>query len=471
MEAKTIAVIGGGASGLAAAVAAGRFSKQLSRKLSSRPDRSERLGSSGNLNIVVYEADHRVGKSILRSGNGRCNYSNAVLRDCRALELEEIYRNPLFVNQSLFAQSRRYFKMRGLKGLRSWEEDAVTEYLADLGLYFHEDSEGRRYPITGKASTVLDILRSAAVCYGVQEECESQVLRIEAARREKEAPGEEKPAFHLRFSDGRIAHADAVVLAVGGRGLSTVELPSGLEALPLSPVLGSLRTRERWPQSLDGCRVRCSLSLRNAGDEEIAAEKGEVQFRPYGVSGIAVFNLSRFAKAGDHLVLNLLDARACDIEHLLYARRKRLGRSGLPVSAETLLQGLLLPRLAQVVLKEAGISSGQAAQEDAKLCIPALARILTALPLTVEGIAEPDRCQVMRGGLEVDGFTPESMMSRDICGFFACGEALDIDAACGGFNLHWAWASGILAGESAAELLLGVSYEDIFAAADCRSGE
>lgn len=533
-----IAIVGGGAAGLAAAVEAARALRER--------------GMEGGGRVVVFEADERVGRSILATGNGRCNFSNAEV-------FAGAYRNARFVGEMLIGllargeracagESGRYGDPCG-DGSRP---DPVHRFFEDLGMLSREEGEGRLYPATGKASTVVDVLRAAAAALGAVEACGRRVERIEA-------PREEGGLFHLRFADGSIEHAAAVIVAVGGkhalpdggrsaggkralpagsraasaasgrdrathgaakadprvaagRSGAAALLPDRYEAEPPRPVLGPLAVREQAPRTLDNIRVRTNVWLAaaagrdalpssvrldpdldpaawNAADDADRAwanefgkadascapapseqagvpcgrlkalERGEVLFRSYGVSGICVFNLSRFAEPGDVLLIDVLpQVRAVDCEQMLRARYRRLSSSrGLlgagfpdPLTSEAFLRGMLLPAVARIVLEQAGVDP---AAPLAKMDVAPLARALKALPLTVTGIGDERQCQVLRGGLSVAAFDPRTMGSRLDAGLFAAGEALDVDAPCGGYNLHWAWASGLAAGASAARFV------------------
>lgn len=450
---KKLAVIGGGAAGLAAAVAASRALREQ--------------GASAD--VVVFERDDRVGRSILATGNGRCNFSNAQVE-------AERYRNAAFVGGAL---SELALQQGG-------GSDPVHAFFEELGLAWREESEGRLYPLANKASSVLDVLRAAAAALGVQEARGRRAMRIDVPER---ADGR----VHLRFEDGSVEHADAVVVAVGGRALAGIELPRGLPARDQSPVLGALRTRPAPSRDLDGIRVRCGLWLvgdrtpraregepdadaarearragalwsREHGERDgfpvdvlggrsvKAHERGELQVRPYGVSGVAVFNLSRFANPGDRLLVDLLpDVPWQQVDRCLFSRRKTLMGTLGSVDCEGMLRGLLLPQLARAVLGQAGLKPEKPFE---KADVPVLGAVMKALTFALDGVAEPARCQVTRGGLDVSAIDPRSMAVRETPGLFAVGEALDVDAPCGGYNLHWAWASGMLAGRAAAERLM-----------------
>lgn len=466
---KRIAIVGGGAAGLAAAVAAGERLREV----------------AACCEVVIYEADERVGRSILATGNGRCNFSNTRVD-------EGDYRNAGFVTQALEALGALAAtegaapvapaEIESLETLQSQcaeccdegavasegavapevtlategaaipesmatPEDPVRRFFASLGLLWREEDDGRCYPATNKASTVLDVLRAAAAASGVREECGCGVVGIDA-------PAKAGARFTLRMADGAFVRADAVILACGGRaglgvaagGHAAADLvPEGFDFQEerLRPVLGPLKTDTHAIKGLDGVRVRCAAKLLRAG-KLIASERGEVLFRAYGVSGIAVFDLSRHALAGDELVLDLLpDVRECDVHTFANARYALMAGQGIARTCEDFLRGLVLPLVGRAVLAQAGI------KRDAPCSQDALAQLVLALKrfsMDVHGVADARQCQVARGGLGVDAFCPQTMESRALPGFFAVGEALDTDARCGGFNLHWAWSSGILAG-------------------------
>lgn len=420
---KTLAIIGGGAAGLAASVRAGELARE----------RGEAL------RIVVYEADDRVGRPILRTGNGRCNFTNAEI-------YASDYRNAPFVMDAFDA----------LEGELSFGEGAIIEFFSNWGLVWKEEGEGRRYPASGKATTVLNVLRAAMEQLGVEERCDCRIERIEEPRKVG-AP------FTLRIKGGEFQRADAVIVACGGtvaRDILSVELPF----VEQSPVLGPLEARLQLPEAssdrgkkakkpdanmllnLNNIRVECAVRLMR-NEEEVAFQQGELLFRKYGVSGIAVFNLSRFAAPGDQLLVDLLPGVADeDMGTWLFSRRKRIASRFDAVTWEVMLRGLVLPPVAQLICALAQVNPGK---PFAKQDVAALAAVLKNVPLEVLGIHDAEgQCQVHRGGFAVSAFDPASCQAKDVPGLYVVGEALDIDAPCGGYNLHWAWTSGILAAQS-----------------------
>ncbi len=430
---KTIAIIGGGAAGLAAAIAAG-----------------EACGRSGDARVVLFEADdERVGRSILATGNGRCNFSNARIDPA-------VYRNASFVESALSTLASgesgqaepRFSWAHSADAADEGErldptglEAPVHRFFSQLGLVWRQESEGRLYPLANKASSVLDVLRAAVRAAGVEERFGCEVVRIDA--------GGPREKIHLRFRDGSIEHVDAAIVAVGGRAIAGIELPGDIPRLPSRPVLGPLRADPRVTRQLNNIRVKCEVELMRAS-RIVASERGELLFRDYGVSGVCVFNLSRFAREGDVLSIDLLPhINASEREAWLFSRRKHLQArfgEGSPISAEDVLRGAVLPQVARVACRCAGIDADAPL---AKRDVPALARVLGGLRLSVEGVGDAKQCQVTRGGVDISAVRADTMETAAHPGLFFAGEALDVDAPCGGYNLHWAWASGILAGRSA----------------------
>jgi len=223
-EAKTAAIIGGGAAGLAAAVAAAEAARAAGAAVA----------------VVVYEASDRVGRSILATGNGRCNFSNA--RPDAAL-----YRHGDFVAAAWEALEAKGAGAEGDGAADPGPANAVLRFFADHGLLWREEGEGRLYPLANNATSVLDCLRASCAALGVEERCGFSVAAVEPPR----GPG--RP-FTLRLADGRFERADAVIVAVGGAVARNL-LPEGLPFVEPVPTLGPLATETRWCRPLDNIRV------------------------------------------------------------------------------------------------------------------------------------------------------------------------------------------------------------------------
>ncbi|MBM6675446.1 NAD(P)/FAD-dependent oxidoreductase [Olsenella uli] len=364
-----VCVVGGGAAGLAAAIAA----------------------AGAGASVVVLEHAPECGRTILATGNGRCNFSNARLA-------WERYNDPAFVE--------------AVCGPR-FDED-VLGFFGECGLAWAEEEGGRLYPLSRQAASVRAVLLGRARRAGA----------VLAAAREVVGLAGEGDGWRVSYagvSSGALT-ARSLVLAVGGGEELTRSL--GLACAPYEPVLCPLACESPDGVSLaelDGRRAHVVARLLCDG-AEVAREEGEVLFRGYGLSGIAVFDLSRVARAGDVIALDLTDGLDGDRARRLAERAGGLAGLLDPVIAEALGGSLELAR---------------------------------DLRLVVRGPAEQERAQVTRGGLVTSQFDPATLMARAAPGLFACGEALDVDGACGGFNLAWAWKSGLVAGAAAGAAATG----------------
>ena len=375
--------------------------------------------------VTVYEATSRVGASILASGNGRCNLSNARV-DAAA------YRNAAFV--------RRAFE--------ALPPQQVLSLFSELGLLLREEDDGRLYPLTNKATSVLDVLRFALEEAGVTLVCDLRAESVTPAG----------ATTLVKLSDGTAAFFDRVIVAAGG-AIARRLLPARYPFNSLEPRLCPLITDAASVKGLENIRVRCEASLivasrgvlragastigtADTAADSIAIERGEVLFRKHGVSGIAVFNLSRFARLGDVISLNLLPDTAPAATQRLVGERVQMFPDR---PAERQLAGMVLPAVARAVLRQAHVDAQHPLTAADAVSVAAA---LQGLTCTIEGF-DARSCQVHRGGFAVESFAADTMESKADPGLYVVGEALDVDGPCGGYNLHWAWTSGLLAGKAA----------------------
>jgi predicted Rossmann fold flavoprotein len=201
-------------------------------------------------------------------------------------------------------------------------------------------------------------------------------------------------------------------------------------------------------------RVRCVATLcadvrdDNSGGRSVASERGELLFRDYGVSGIMVFDLSRYLEDNCVISIDLFpDIAPQALQTMLSQRCAEFGWR----TAETFFVGMLNDRVARAVLRAAGVGLGTAVGQ---LPPDRLAAAVKDFRLRVLGMGDARQAQVTRGGASVAQFDPVTMASRRVDGLFSAGEVLDIDGRSGGYNLHWAWASGIVAGQAATRLAI-----------------
>lgn len=396
---RSVIIIGGGASGLAAAIAAaeqGAF-------------------------VTLLERLPRVGKKILLTGNGKCNLGN---------------RNIDFTHyHGTLPQAKQI--------LAGFHTEA---WFRQFGLLTRTDSEGRIYPMSGTATSVLDALRFAAEQKGVRILCERQVTAITQKQNKWQVT-----------AGGSVFSADALILAAGGSAspncgtdgnLLPILRKMGYTIIEPRPSLCPVFTEPAMVRALKGLRVRAEVSAI-CGERILKTESGEVQFTEQALSGICVFNLSRLAAMhGDRmqLSLNLLPSYSDEDTAALLAELLHQ-RSNLPAS--DLLTGLFPKRIGELLLRQAGGNLNAPASQIPPDTQQKLLALLHDLRFPVKGTASFAQAQVTAGGVagQCVKQTLESKLHR---GIWFCGELLDLDGDCGGYNLTWCWASGVTAGTSAA---------------------
>lgn len=393
---ESVIVIGGGASGLTAAYTA----------------------ASQGASVMLLERLPRVGKKILLTGNGRCNLGNADIDFSHyhgsVPQAEPILRN---FNTAAF--------FRG------------------MGVLTRQDAEGRLYPASSMAASVLDALRFAAAASGVQTHCEVQVTRLARHR----------GGWQVTCGTQHIS-ADRVILAAGGSAapncgtdgnLFPVLRQMGYTVIKPQPALCPVPTDAGRVRALKGMRVKASASLLS-GKRVIRQTRGEVQFTEHALSGICIFDLARdAARCGTRaeISLNLLPEYSEEEAAALLAELLQI-RGGLP--SGDLLTGILPKRIAETVIKSAG-GAVNAPAETAFASETARQRLVRTLQdwrFPVTGTAPFSGAQVTAGGVSGE-CVHENLESRLHKGLYFCGEILDIDADCGGYNLMWAWSSGAAA--------------------------
>ena len=398
---KKIVIIGGGASGMAAAVRAAED-----------PDNQ----------ITLLERQARVGRKLLATGNGRCNLTNT----------EAALPNYHGGDVSFAAPA-----------LQTYPPAAVLDFFHDLGLKTVEEYGGRVYPASDHASSVLDVLRLAL------EKPNVEVVTGAAVESVKKQNGK----FTVTWAEGS-AEADALIVACGGCAGSklggvtdgyTLLQSLGHSRTALYPALTQIRTVPDYPKALKGIRADAQVRLLR-GETELANTKGDVLFTETGLSGTAVFEISRAAATGGSgltVSLGFTDEDEPSVLVDLRARRARWPQ----LAANQILTGAVQSRLGQMLCKSVGISGGDTVSDITDAQLAALARALHDFRLPVTGVSGFEAAQVTAGGIKTSEFDPKTMQSRTVPGLYACGEVLDIDGDCGGYNLQWAWASGLLAGE------------------------
>ena len=395
------AIIGGGAAGLLCAI----------RAAQNRPDQR----------IVILEKADRVGKKLLVTGNGRCNLSH-IGADAQSYHGDgsDTLINILF---------------------EKYNPDAVLSCFRTLGLLTHTDSEQRVYPLSNQASSVLDVLRMRITQLPIETVCNTDIRRIQ-----KIAQGYEIVTPELRLFSKKLVIATGGKADYAGRDSDSRELlrSLGLSMTKLSPSLSPVRVKSEIIKSLKGIRVSAEATLIR-DKSIIKTERGEVQFTENALSGICIFDLSRYANLGGcEIRLNLLpDFSHEQVEQEITVRCRR--SSG--ATCGELFTGMFHKNIGLALLKTSGIKPASLCKDISSKEIRVLCNHITDWRFACEENHDFKKAQVTAGGVrlsEIDPHTFESIRHR---GLYLVGETLDIDGDCGGYNLQFAFASGMCAGD------------------------
>lgn len=404
-----VAVIGGGASGMCAAI-------ELMNNVTDKTD----------VEVTVLEKMTRVGKKLLVTGNGRCNITN--MNSARSG-----YRG-----DTDFAKT----------ALSRFTPESNIKFFNSLGLYTRTEEDGRVYPLSNQASSVLDALRFECERLGVNFVCDYRAVHIKEA----------VTAFSRKIVINNRDRFDYVIVASGGKAAKihgtdgdSYDLLKmlGHTVTSIAPALVSLNCSD-FTKSLKGIRSVCGVELIIDGKPEYK-NFGEVQFTDYGLSGIPIMQLSRFVSMSPsnniqiHLDLTPDFSKEKLHEYLISRREKDTGL------CENMLSGIINKQLCITIMKECGIAVNGRVNALSDEKINALSEILKCWKINVKNSRSFEYAQATAGGVKCSEFYPETMESRLVDGVYCCGEALDVDGDCGGYNLQWAWSSGRTAGRSIAE--------------------
>ena len=396
-----ILILGGGAAGLAAALAAAQAAPAA--------------------RVTVLERNPKVGKKLLATGNGRCNLSN------------------YHVSPAHYHGGAGFCDF----ALSQFDVGETLQYFASLGLLTVSEASGRIYPMSNMAGSVLDVLRYALE----RPEIDLQTGQTVTAVRKIPEGFSVKTETDTFFARRLILAAGGAAGSKVGGGMDGYRLAKSLghHRTALYPSLVQLKTDPTYPRALKGVKAQCGISICR-GSQVLARNSGEVLFTEYGVSGPAIFDLSRSVSAGGSDLTCLLnffpDWEEAEVLHWLSQRQAAMAAH----EASTLLTGSCHTRLGQMICKSAGFTNQRAAgltRDDLRR----IARQATHFALPITGTCGFDQAQVTAGGLDTSEFDPRTLQSRLVPGLYACGELLDIDGDCGGYNLQWAWSSGRLAGK------------------------
>jgi len=400
-----IAIIGGGASGLVAAIHLARQGKE----------------------VVILERNPRIGKKILATGNGRCNYTNVDL-------VYEDYNHPTFV-QDVFQQ---------------FSGQDTLSFFEDLGIVPKVEKAGKTYPYSEQASSIVDVLLYEIEQLGVKVLIDTLITDVK-----------KKTFFELYSNQKLIIQAKKVLLATGGKAMPQsgsdgigyhIAKSFGHTIEPLFPTIGKVVLDFPYLKHLDGLKLETQVDLV-VDNEIIQSEFGDTLFTSYGISGPTILDCSR--KVG----VALQEKKTCHFEvalvnHLdkntLYQRF--MNRSQIAI--DQALIGLIHKRLIPVVLGLSGIEPKNLfIQNIPPQKITQLIQLLLKLELKITGLRGFEEAQATAGGISIHEIDSHTLESKKVPGLYFSGEVIDIDGRCGGFNLQWAWSSGIVAASAIARSL------------------
>lgn len=426
---KDVIVIGAGASGMMAAITAARRGKS----------------------VMILEHMDKVGKKILATGNGKCNYTNEYMAD-------ECYHGDHILRQDVMTQFGR--------------ADAIA-FFKEIGIW-PKAKNGYYYPNSGQAVSVVEALQMELERLNITIVCGCQVQEL----------SEDYLGFAVSTSTGAYKARKVIVacglLAVSKLGSDGSMIPLlkelGHRFVPIVPALCGFYASGMDFKKVSGVRCDAELTLeidinhaktsntdrKNAENRKITSdadakniqkERGELQLTDYGVSGIPVFQLSSPAakalkeKKSVAMRIDFLpEIAGGELESELQRRVERAENLHEAVTLEQLLSGLLNQKLIPVLVKKAGISAHTPADRIDEKQLQKLVDVIKNYPVTLDKVRDFEFAQVCAGGIRTEEIDTKTLESRLVPGLYFAGEILDVDGICGGYNLQWAWSSGFVAG-------------------------
>lgn len=403
-----VLVIGGGAAGMMAAISAKKH----------------------GADVILLERNNRVGRKILATGNGRCNYTNI------NLSIDNYHgKNPKFPYSPL-SQFNVY--------------DTI-DFFERLGITPYIEENGRVYPMSLQSSSVLDVLRFELEYLGIEVITEAFVTDI----------SKKANKFSVTLEDGRKFTGDRIILATGGKAApNTGSDGNGYKLAEklghtieyVFPGLVQLKLEGNFFKKVDGVKI---VGVAELYDENmlIRREEGDILFTNYGISGPPILQISRIAnkllyegKKPELKIVIIKDKNKEELEKYLHYRFSFMPKKTI----ERALIGLINKRLIIPMLKEIGVDKNKLIAHISKEEIRKISNILTDFRFNIIGSKSWDSAQVTAGGVKTDEINNTTMESKLVKGLYFAGEIVDVDGDCGGFNLQWAWSSGYVAGKNSA---------------------
>lgn len=404
---KRIGVIGGGASGMTAAICAGRSGAE----------------------VTIIEHMDRLGKKILMTGNGKCNFTNAQIQEGKYYGTD-----PSFAG----------------KVIGAFDVKRTLCFFEELGLLYKEKN-GYYYPASNQASSVLDVLRFRLRTLSVRVVTDTEPKDICVDRDGK---------YHVRTNTGEFVF-DRLILACGGMAYpktgsdgSGFKLAKALGHTLVKPVpaLVQLISPEHYFKTISGVRTDALLTLWMDG-KAVCREAGELQITDYGISGIPVFQFSRIVSYGllspKKRIWVEIDCVPEFDEEKIFSFLHKKQQQNKQLKAEELMQGFLNKKLNLMFLRQAGISPSTVCSQITEAALGRFVNLSKHWNVLISGTKDFSQCQVCAGGVRTAELTVQCE-SRLHEGLYFAGEMIDIDGVCGGYNLQWAFSSGAVAGMASA---------------------
>lgn len=390
--------------------------------------------SGDNTKVILLEKNDKLGKKLFITGKGRCNITNSA--DTSVI-MKNIMTNPKFMYSAL----------------ESYDNTDIIRDIENEGCRVKEERGGRMFPVSDHSSDVIKALSNMLDKAGVEVRLRSEVSKLSKCDN----------GFEVTLSSGKIENADAVVVATGGVSYTaTGSTGDGFEfakgfghtVTELKPSLVPLVTSDGWCKDLQG------LSLKNTGLKMYSAGKliyedfGEMMFTHFGITGPMILSASSYyyKKKSDDCIIHL-DLKPALSEDVLDERILREISDNHEKHFINMLPSLLPAKMVPVIARMSGIEEHKKCGDIKKEERKKLVHLLKDLEIHVTGTRGFEEAIITKGGISVKEISPKTMMSKICDGLFFAGEALDLDALTGGFNLQIAWSTGFLAGRSSREYL------------------
>ncbi len=404
---RKVLVIGGGAAGMMATISAKNHGAE----------------------VLLLERNDRVGKKILATGNGRCNYTNV------NLSIDNYHGENSKFPYSCLSQFNVY---------------ETIDFFERLGIAPFVEENGKVFPMSLQSSSVLDVLRFELEYLGIEIVTEAFVIDIVKDKK-----------FTVILEDGRKFIGDSVILATGGKAAPSTGSDGNGYRLAKSfghtiedtfPGLVQLKLEGNFFKQVEGVKI-IGLAELYEGERLIRRDEGDILFTNYGISGPPILQISRTANEllmegnKPELKISIIKDRSKEeLEDYLQYRFSFMSKKTI----EKALIGLINKRLIIPILKEIGVDRNKYIAHISKEEVKRISKILTDLRFNIIGSKSWDNAQVTAGGVSTDEINNSTMESKLVKGLYFAGEIVDVDGDCGGFNLQWAWSSGYVAGKNSA---------------------